>query len=196
MWQEIVHPTAGPAPASLPSAGVGLAVHASPVGTAATGVRGCPAVEADVADDRGAPAPTRPPPAAEPRLLGRVTVAGAALSLVGFAVALVLLVLPVRVPEVQDCGTAAGFLLDGRIDTVPDAEGRILDAGGSVVTLADDVAETARRAPCSSRVADRAVPAAVLVATSTLLGLVALSVESFVVRPRRRRARAAAGPGT
>lgn len=133
---------------------------------------------------------TAPPEAAEPRVLARVTLAAAVLAIVAFAGAAVLLALPVETPAVQDCGTPGAYIYDGRVDVVPDAEGRIRDAAGEVVTLDADVAAEARRQPCQDRVADRAVPAGLLLVAALVVGGAALAVETAVVRPRVRRARA------
>ncbi len=136
--------------------------------------------------------PTDPPPAGA---LGRLAVALAGLALLAYLVAGVLLALPVETPHVQDCGAPGAYLLDGRVDVLPDREDRIL-RDGEVVTLDADVADAARERRCRDRVAARAVPAAILLAVATLVGLVAFGLELFVVRPRQRRAirAAAAGP--
>lgn len=138
-------------------------------------------VPGDAAD---APLPSSPP--REPRLLGRLAPGLAVLALAAYAVGAVLLTLPVRTPEVQDCGAPGAYLLDGRVDVVPDREDRILDGDGAVVTLDPAVAAAARERPCRERVASRAVPAVVVIGGATLLGVVAFAVELFVVRPRRR----------
>lgn len=142
--------------------------------------------------------PGRPAPS-EPRVLGRVAFALAVAALVAYAAGLVLLVFPVRTPQVQDCGAPGAFLLDGRVDVVPDAEDRILDGDGEVVQLPAPVADAARERPCRERVAARAVPAVALIGGATIVGLVAFAAELFLVRPRRRRALAAqawTGPAT
>jgi hypothetical protein len=137
------------------------------------------------------PHPSVPPPADGPRRLARATLAGAWASLLLFGVAALLLVIPVEVPEVEDCGTPLTYLLEGPVDVIPTEDGRFLDQQGEVVTLDADATREARSRPCRERVADLAVPAALLIALATLVGFVAFVVELFVVRPRQRRALAA-----
>lgn len=169
-----------------------------PVVLGSTGRVRCSRAVDPVAPPEGAappaPAAPTPPTATAPRVLGRVTVALAVVVLVAVVVAVVLLALPVRVPAVQQCGTPAMYLIDGRVDVVPDPEGRILGSDGEVVTFDPQVAEDARRAPCQDRVAARAAPAGLLLTGGFVLGLVAFALELFVVRPRARRARAAPSP--
>ncbi|HEX7132953.1 MAG TPA: hypothetical protein VF228_10270, partial [Iamia sp.] len=113
-------------------------------------------------------------------------------------VAAILLALPVETPEVQDCGAPGAYLLAGRVDRIPDDEDRILGPDDEVITLDPDVAADARATPCRDRVAERAVPAAILLVIATVVGVVAFAVELFVVRPRQRRlvrASLAAPPG-
>ena len=129
-------------------------------------------------------APVVTPPAG---LLGRIAVVVAGLSLLAYLVAGIVLVAPVETPGVQDCGAPGAYLLAGRVDRIPDADGRILGPDDEVVTLDADVAAEARATPCQDRVADRAVPAAILLVVATVLGVAAFAVELFVVRPRQRR---------
>lgn len=137
-----------------------------------------------------APAVTPPPGP-----LGRVATVLAGLALLAYVVASLLLVVPVETPEVQDCGAPGAYLLAGRLDRIPDDEGRILGPDGDVVTLDADVAAVARATPCRERVAARGVPAAILVAAATVLGVIAFALELFVVRPRQRRQLRAAAMG-
>lgn len=130
-------------------------------------------------------APVVTPP---PSLLGRIATVVAALALLGYLVAAVLLTLPVETPQVQDCGAPGAYLLAGRLDRIPDEEGRILGPDDEVVTLDADVAAAARANPCRERVAERAVPAALLVGAATIVGALAFVLELAVVRPRQRRA--------
>ncbi|MGI8940057.1 MAG: hypothetical protein ACR2JF_17945 [Iamia sp.] len=131
-----------------------------------------------------APPPTEPPTVA----LGWVSLGAAAASLVFFAVAAVLLALPVRTPDVQDCGAPAAYLYDGRVDVIPDVNDQILGPDDQPLTLDPGTAEVAREEPCQARVADRAVPALVLVLVGTVVGLAAFALEILAVRPRRRQA--------
>ena len=59
---------------------------------------------------------------------------------------------------------------------------------GDVVTLDPSTARAARERPCRERVADRAVPAGILMTVATVLGASAFLVELIVVRPRARKA--------
>jgi hypothetical protein len=138
------------------------------------------------------PPPAVPPPADGPRRLARAALAMAWASLLLYGVAALLLVIPVEVPEVQDCGTPVSYLLEGPVDVVPTEDGRFLDEQGEVVTLDADATREARDRPCRERIAALAVPAAALIVVATLVGLTAFVVELFVVRPRQRRALAAA----
>lgn len=163
-------PVASPAPATAPVASP-APVTAPPVTSPAPGPRGVTRL------------PTRPA-----GRIGQVATTLAVASLVGFAIAAVLFLIPVETPGVQDCGTPAGYLLDGRVDQIPDPEGRIRDASGEIVTLDPDVAAEARETPCQDRVAARAVPAAGLTLASLLVGMIAFGIELFAVRPRLRHA--------
>ena len=88
-----------------------------------------------------------------------------------------------------------GLGLAGRVDRIPDDDGRILGPDDEVITLDDDVAAEARATPCRDRVSERAVPAAILLVVATVLGVAAFAVELIVVRPRQRREmRAAMAP--
>lgn len=149
--------------------------------------------DAPVGPDVAPPPPSDPP---EPRLLGRITLGLAVVALVAYAIGAVFLTLPVRTPQVQDCGAPGAYLLDGRLDVVPDHDDRIVDGDGAIVTLDPAVAATARDRPCQERVASRAVPAAIAIGAATVLGVVAFAGELFVVRPRRRARALALGPST
>jgi len=131
--------------------------------------------------------PLTPVVAPPPGRLGRVAVALAALAVLAYLVAGVLFLVPVETPGVQECGAPGAYLLDGRLDRIPDEEGRILDADDQVVTLDPDVAAEARSTPCQERVARRAVPAAALVLAATGVGALAFALELLVVRPHQRR---------
>jgi len=88
----------------------------------------------------------------------------------------------VRTP-LQDCGAAAAFLLDGRVDVVGDP-----DAPPAGATRADVVDNNGRR--CQERAADQARPGALLILVGTGLGLAAAGAEALVRwRWRRRRRR-------
>lgn len=121
--------------------------------------------------------------------LGRATLVVAALAVVAYAIAAILLVVPVENPPVQDCGAPGAYLLTGRLETFIDDRGRFRAPSGEVVQLSDEQAERARDGRCPSRVADRAVPAGVLWLAATVIGATALVVEVLVVRRRARRAR-------
>lgn len=137
------------------------------------------------------PPPVRPPSAGP---VGRVAIVLAGLSVLAYAVAGILLAVPVSVPQVQRCGAPGAYLLAGRVDIVPTDDGRILGPDGEPVTLAPEVADAARSRPCQDRVADRAVPAAILLVAATVIGVTAFALELIVVRPRQRRALAGPPP--
>lgn len=124
-------------------------------------------------------------PATPPRRPTTVTVtawvalAGLVVAFIGIAV----LLRPLSTP-IQDCGTAAGFLLDGRADQV--ANPNDPPAG---TTKADVLDNNAKR--CQERAANRARPAGVAVVGGTLIGLVAVLVEAGVRWRWRTKVRSA-----
>lgn len=123
-------------------------------------------------------------PAAPARtFVARLGFALAIVALAGYLAAAVLLVLPVEVPRVQDCGAPGAYVLTGRIDVRPDPQGFVLGADGRPQQLSDADAAAVRRAPCQDRVADRAVPAGLAILGATALGVVAAVLSLF--RPRR-----------
>lgn len=134
------------------------------------------------------PGPDGKAPDRSPTFIGRLAVALAVSALVAYAVAAVLFTLPVSTPAVQRCGAPGAYLIAGRTDVFPDAEGRILGPDDELVTLDPMVAAAARDQPCRERVAARAAPAAGLVGAATAVGVGAFALELLVVRPRRRRA--------
>lgn len=122
-----------------------------------------------------------PSPAAPPRRPATVTVM-AWVALVGLVVAFVgvgIMLLPLSTPT-QDCGTAAGFLLDGRVDEVVNP-----DDPPAGITKDEALDNNANR--CQERAANRARPAGLAVVGGTLLGLIAVLTEA-VVRWRWRLA--------
>lgn len=118
--------------------------------------------------------------------LGRRTLIAAGVAVAAYALAAILLVVPVENAPVQDCGAPGAYLLTGRLDTFIDDQGRFRDASGEIIQLTDDQATAARDGSCRSRVADRAVPAGVLWLGATVLGAGALLIEVFVVRRQLR----------
>lgn len=135
--------------------------------------------------------PAPPPPAAAPapparpaphgllRVTAVVAIIGVVVSLIGLA----MMLRPVTTP-VQDCGTALGFILDGRTDVYAD-----LDDLPPGVTEAE--AKANDRNPCRERVADQLRPAAVVFSSGLLVALGASAVElvaRFIGWMRRRRA--------
>lgn len=115
---------------------------------------------------------TSPSPDAPPRRPTSVTVT-AWVALAGLVVAFIgigVLLLPLRTP-LQDCGTAAGFLLDGRVDEVANP-----DDPPAGTTKADVLDNNATR--CQERAANRARPAGMAVVGGTLVGLVAVLAEA------------------
>lgn len=105
-----------------------------------------------------------------------VATAGLVAALIGVA----LLARPVQAP-LQDCGSVYGFLRDGRVDVYGDPDNP--PAGASKADVEANNAE-----PCRPRVADAALPSAVLIPLGTVVALVAAVVEA-VARYRLRRRR-------
>jgi len=85
-------------------------------------------------------------------------------------------VVPVTNPGVQDCGAPASFLLGGHVDTYPDANGQVRRPNGKVETLTKAEQARAFDHQCSARIAARMGPAAGVFAFGTLLGVVTLLV--------------------
>lgn len=111
-------------------------------------------------------APPRRPTAV--RVTAWVALAGLVVAFIGMAV----LLRPLRTP-IQDCGTAAGFLLDGRVDQVANP-----DDPPEGATKADVLDNNAER--CQERAANRARPAGAAVVGGTLIALIAVLVEVIV----------------
>lgn len=85
---------------------------------------------------------------------------------------------------VQDCGVAAAFLLDGRVDVIADPENP--PAG-----LTAEQVEENNDSPCQERAANQARPGLLLVISGVGLGLVAFATETLTRwRWRRKRVRA------
>lgn len=134
------------------------------------------------------PTPTTPsvdgPPAEAPiPTLLRATALTATIGVVVALLGVALLLRPVHTPA-QDCGTVAGFLLEGRTDVAVDP-----NQPPAGTTRAE--ARAHNRHPCRERVADAAKPGATLVLAGTAAALVALLVETVVrngARHRRHRA--------
>jgi hypothetical protein len=99
------------------------------------------------------------------------------------ALGVVIAVIPVRTPGVQDCGMPIDFLVGGDFDRLPDASGRI-ERDGRVVKLDPAARERAIEHPCSERVERRAIPAGTLVVVGSVMGLTAMTLA--MVRAWRR----------
>ncbi len=122
----------------------------------------------------GAPGP--------PRVLHATAVVaaiGTVLALVGLA----LLLRPVQTP-VQDCGTVAGFLLDGRTN-------ELVDPANPPKGITRAEAEANNREPCRDRVADAAKPGAAIFVLGLVTATVAAAIELGVRGALWRRRRAA-----
>ncbi len=129
-----------------------------------------------------ATAETQPPPPS-PRVPGaRLVRATAVVALVGVLVALVgvgLGLLPLATPT-QDCGTAATFLLQGRVN-------EYVDPADPPTGITSAQAEANDAEPCQERAGNRALPAGALVVGGTAVAVAAVLVES-VARFRLHRA--------
>jgi hypothetical protein len=104
-------------------------------------------------------------------------------AVVAIALGVIVALIPVRTPGVQDCGPPIDFLLGGEFDRLPDASGRI-ERDGRVVKLDPAARERATEHPCSERVERRAIPAGTLVVVGSVMGLTAMTLA--VVRAWRR----------
>lgn len=130
---------------------------------------------ADAAPAADASAATR-----RPRSLQVTAVAG----FVGVLIALAgigYVAMPLRTP-IQDCGTAATFLVDGRVNVFANPQDPPAGASSTDVQANNDE-------PCQERAADRALPGAAAILAGTLLALGALVLEFFTRLRLSRRTR-------
>lgn len=151
-----------------------------------------PATDPATPPPAAAAAPAVAPATAEaPRPTG-ILRATAIIATIGVVVALLglgLMFLPVQTPT-QDCGTAIGFLLDGRVNELVSPTDP-----PKGTTPAEAKANNAN--PCRSRVADRTKPAAVLFGAGLVAAVGAAGTEIgirttwWLRRRRAHRARAA-----
>jgi hypothetical protein len=109
----------------------------------------------------------------------RVTAAVAVIGLLLAVAGIWLATRPVSTP-VQDCGAAAAFLLDGRVNVHADPE-----SPPEGLTAAE--VEDNNERPCQERAANQAAPGAVLIVVGTLIGLGAGLVEALARWRWRRR---------
>lgn len=123
-----------------------------------------------------------PPLPARPRTIQITAIAALAGVLVALA-ALAYVATPLRTP-IQDCGTAATFLLDGRVNVFANPDDPPAGATGADVQANNET-------PCQERAANRALPGAVVIFAGTLVALGALLVEFFVRLRLSRRTREA-----
>lgn len=120
--------------------------------------------------------------AGTPRV-ARVTAGVAAASVVLALIGLVVVTRTVRTP-LQDCGVAAAYLLDGRVDQFANP-----DEPPTGLTRAEVLDNNTD--PCRERAANQARPGLLLIAIGLVVGLVATFVE-IMARWRWRRERRAA----
>jgi hypothetical protein len=90
-------------------------------------------------------------------------------------IGIVVVLIPVRNPGVQQCGAPLTFLVSGQLDRIPDATGRVL-IDDHVVELSPAERRRAVDSPCSERVGRRAIPAGVLVVLGSVMGLLAVAI--------------------
>lgn len=129
--------------------------------------------------------------AAALRRSAATAVAWLALALLAFA--LIGASAPVRNGRLQDCGAPLMFLLRGRSDTFPAADGTLPDDPDGRPLTPIEVARAAEQ-PCHERVAARMIPAGALASAAMLLGLgtaIVVVRQSWVAR----KASAAPAPG-
>lgn len=89
---------------------------------------------------------------------------------------------PLRTPT-QDCGTAATFLIGGRVN-------QFVDPSNPPDGITPAEARANNQEPCQERAGNRALPAGVVLVSGTLIALLALIVEFFVRLRLARRGRA------
>lgn len=89
--------------------------------------------------------------------------------------------MPLRTPT-QDCGTAATFLIDGRVNVFANPQDPPAGASSTDVQANNEK-------PCQERAADRALPGAALILAGTLVALGALVFEFFTRLQLSRRTR-------
>ncbi len=131
-------------------------------------------------------------------LVATAAAVAAWVALAAIAAAVVIALVPIRNGAVQDCGTPAAFLLEGRPDVYPDANGRVARPDGTTVRLGKADLDRAFSARCGTRVGRRMVPAAALAAGGTVLGLAAATVAATSAwrhRPRQPRPPQSVEPG-
>ncbi len=143
-----------------------------------------PYAAADPMTEHAHPTPDdRPPVGGLLRAAPMIATVGVIVAIVG----LVALARPVETP-VQDCGTAIGFLLDGRVNVYANP------AAPPEGLTAEEVTANNER-PCRVRVAATARPGAILVAAGVAAAVIALVSEvtaRILLRRRRHRAGLAA----
>jgi hypothetical protein len=113
------------------------------------------------------------------RLIGLSTVA-AWLSMALIVIGLVIGLVPVRNPGVQDCGAPLAFVLTARVDV-------FADPARPPKGLTRAQAEAANRNRCQERVAGRMIPAGSILLGGLLIGLSGVAM-LLVGRGARRRA--------
>jgi hypothetical protein len=126
------------------------------------------------------------------RPLWRITGVLGWIAVVLITLGIVIVLIPVRNPGVQQCGAPLTYLMSGQVDRIPDASGRVL-IDGRIVTLSSAAHKRAVESPCSQRVERRAIPASILVVVGSVMGLVAVTI-GIVGAWRRASARVAAEP--
>jgi len=116
-------------------------------------------------------------------------------ALIAIAIAAGVALVPVRNGPIQACGAPGAFLLEGRTDLYPDADGRVRRSNGEVEQLSPAEIADAYDRPCSQRVADRMVPAGVLLTAGAVTGLIIVTAAAVGTwRSGRRRAAPAPTP--
>lgn len=111
----------------------------------------------------------------------------AVLALLGVLVAVGALVVatrPLSTPT-QDCGTAATFLIEGRVN-------QFVDPTNPPAGIMPDEARANNEEPCQERAGNRALPTGIVLVSGALVALLALIVEFFVRLRLTRRGRQAA----
>lgn len=118
------------------------------------------------------------------------------LSLLAISIGVIVALLPVSNGPAQDCGAPGAFLLEGRPNEYPDADGRVQTTDGKGRQLSPLAVERAAARPCSERVAERMVPAGGLLTGGLVAGLACLLTHGIGALRRTRAAPAEPPPAS
>ena len=120
------------------------------------------------------PPPEAPAPVAAPRRRSAWWALPGWVAVVVVLGALAYGFVPVTNPGVQRCGAPITFVLDAKLDSYPDAAGRLQQPDGSIPTLTKAELDRAFHHQCSKRAAHRMVRVAIAALSGVALGLIVL----------------------